>query len=295
MGMVAFQVWLDVIFTGLYVCVLAFLVFHFVMGIVKGRFHKKYVEGAWPEHDHIPPATPKWIHGIHMSGILILALTGMYLRFPFFYGGRTIMRNVHFFFMLIVTVTLVWRVWYAFFSKTNADWREFAVGKKDLASAGGVLAYYGYFSNNKPHVAKYNVMQKMSYLLFLAMMVMQVFTGFALIKANILFGVSPRDVLVGWWLGAVVGGPAAALWYARTLHYILNWGFLIMMTVHFYLAANEDLPCTLDFFGLKKMTTVAARDHEDVPAFEPAPRSEPEPVPQPRAHPHPSPEPVPET
>jgi len=266
MSMVAFQVWLDVVFTGLYVFVLAFLIFHFVMGIVKGRFRKKYIEGGWPEHDHIPPATPKWIHGVHMVGILVLALTGMYLRFPFFYGGRTAMRNLHYVVMVIVTITLVWRVLYAFYSKKNADWREFSVGKADLDSALGVLAYYGYFSDKKPHVAKYNVMQKMSYLLFLVMMVLQVFTGFALVKANILFGASPRDVLVGWWLGPLVGGPAAALWYARTLHYILNWGFLIMLTVHFYLAANEDLPCTIDFFGIKTMKTVEPGiGHGDVP------------------------------
>jgi len=98
------------------------------------------------------------------------------------------------------------------------------------------------------------------------MMVLQIFTGFALVKANILFGASPRDVLVGWWLGPFVGGPAAALWYARTLHYILNWGFLIMLTVHFYLAANEDLPCTLDFFGIKTMkTTEPGTGHDEAP------------------------------
>jgi len=119
------------------------------------------------------------------------------------------------------------------------------------------------------------------------MMVLQVFTGFALVKAEILFGYSPRDVLVGWWLGAWVGGPALALWYARTLHYILNWGFLIMLTVHFYLAANEDLPCTLDFFGIKKMATTEHAPAEDVPVFEPAPAPVPEP--EPRLEPVPEP------
>jgi len=280
MSLLEFNVWLDIVFVALYVCVVLFLAFHFTMGIVKGRFRQKYLEGKWPEHDHIPPKTPKWIHGVHMAGILILALTGMYLRFPFFYGGRTFMRNTHYVFMVVVTITLVWRLGYAFFSRTNADWREFAVGKKDLQSAGGVLAYYGYFSNNKPHVAKYNVMQKMSYLLFLGMMLVQVFTGFALIKQGILFGASPRDVLIGWWLGGIVGGPAAALWYARTLHYILNWGFLIMLTVHCYLAANEDLPCTLDFFGIKSMDLGEGHEeHGAAPAV--LPLREPTPVPVP--------------
>ena len=108
-----------------------------------------------------------------MTSMIILGFTGMYLRFPFFVSNRVIMRNTHYVFMIIVIVVLVWRVWYAFFSKTNADWREFAIGKKDLGSMLGVLAYYGYFSDSKPHVAKYNVMQKMSYAMFLVMMIAQ--------------------------------------------------------------------------------------------------------------------------
>jgi len=149
-----------------------------------------------------------------MAGILILALTGVYLRFPFSYGGRTFMRNTHYVFMVIVTITLVWQLRYAFFTKTNADWREFAVGKKDLQSAGGVLAYYGYFSNNKPRVATYNVTQKMSYPPLLGMMLVQ------------------------------------------------------------------DLPCTLDFFGIKSMDLGDGHEgHGATPAV--LPLREPAPVPVP--------------
>jgi hypothetical protein len=37
------------------------------------------------------------------------------------------------------------------------------------------------------------------------------------------------------------------------VHYIINWVFIIMMTVHFYLAFSVDIPCALDFFGLKEL------------------------------------------
>jgi cytochrome b subunit of formate dehydrogenase len=134
-----------------------------------------------------------------------------------------------------------------------ADWKEFAIGGKDIASAIGVLKYYGYMSNDKPHVAKYNVLQKMSYNMFLYMMVIQALTGFALVTTPILFGSSPRDLLVGWWLGAMAGGTDLAGWGVRTVHYILNWLFIIMSTVHFYLAWTVDVPCALDFFGIKKL------------------------------------------
>lgn len=260
MNLTEINVWLDVLFSAIYVCVLLFLVWHFSMFVIKGRFRRAFIEGKWPEHDSRPPATPKVLHAFHMVSMIFLGFTGMYIRFPFFTGGREFMRNTHYVFMIIVIVVLVWRVWYAFYSKTNADWREFAIGKKDLATAGGVLKYYGYLSDDKPHVAKYNVMQKMSYGLFLVMMVVQAITGlliwryqFPLIDASMYSATS-----------AVVG--ATGVWVIRMLHYVLNWGFIIMTTVHFYLAFSVDIPCALDFFGIKEMEVVEGHGHHDGPA-----------------------------
>lgn len=272
MGFIEFNVWLDTVFVILWVAVVLFLCFHFFLFVIKGRFRKSFIEGHWPEHDSRPPRLPKVLHFTHMISIIILAITGMLIRFPAF--NRVQARYVHYVFMVIVTVVLIWRVLYAFFSKTNADWREFAIGKKDLDSAIGVLAYYGYFSDNKPHVAKYNVLQKMSYNLFLYMMIIQAFTGFALVTVPIVFGLSPRDLLVGWWLGPLAGSTDLAGWGVRTVHYILNWLFIIMTTVHFYLAMAVDVPCMLDFFGLKELQVVEGGhghgDHDE-PAPEPTP------------------------
>ena len=266
MDLTTINVWLDVIFSGLYLVILLFLTFHFSLFVYFGRFRKSFVEGHWPEHESRPPALPKVLHAVHMTSMIFLALTGMYLRFPFFYGGRDFMRDTHYLFMIIVVVALVWRVWYAFFSRTNADWREFAIGKKDVQSALGVLAFYGYFSNNKPHVAKYNVLQKMSYNMFLYMMIAQAFTGLALLTFSIPFiHMSPSDLLVGWWLGRLVGSATMALWITRMLHYVLNWLFIIMGTMHLYLAATVDVPCALDFFGMAELQTVPS-DHGHDPA-----------------------------
>jgi len=272
MGFIEFNVWLDTVFVVLWVFVVLFLAFHFFMFIITGRFKKAFIEGNWPEHDSRPPKLPKILHFTHMTSIIILAITGMLIRFPAF--NRVQARYVHYVFMVIVVVVLVWRVLYAFFSKTNADWREFAIGKKDLQSAVGVLKYYGYISNNKPHVAKYNVLQKMSYNMFLYMMIIQAFTGFALVTIPIAFGLSPRDLLVGWWLGPLAGSTDLAGWGVRTVHYILNWLFIIMTTVHFYLAMTVDVPCMLDFFGLKELQVVeGGHGHggHDEPAHEPTP------------------------
>ena len=275
MGFVEFNVWLDTVFVILWVAVILFLAFHFFLFVVKGRFRKSFKEGQWPEHDARPPATPKVLHAIHMVSIIILAATGMFIRFPEF--NRVGARYVHYVFMIIVTVVLVWRVLYAFFSKKNADWREFAIGKKDIDSAIGVLAYYGYFSDKKPHVAKYNVLQKMSYNLFLYMMILQALTGFALVTVPIVFGLSPRDLLVGWWLGPLAGSTDLAGWGVRTVHYVLNWLFIIMMTVHLYLAITADFPCMLDFFGIKAMKVAkGGHGHDDdvsAPESQPLPQT----------------------
>ncbi len=267
MGFIEFNVWLDTVFVVLWIVIVLFLGFHFLLFITTGRFRKSFIEGHWPEHDSRPPALPKVLHFVHMTSMIFLGITGMYIRFPYFDGGRIYMRYTHYFFMIIVTVVLVWRIAYAFFSKTNADWREFSIGRKDVGSAIGVLKYYGYMSNEKPHVAKYNVLQKMSYNMFLYMMIIQAFTGFALVATPIVFGLSPRDILVGWWLGALAGSTDLAGWGVRTVHYILNWLFIIMTTIHLYLAFSVDIPCALDFFGLKEMpiNPNAHHGHDEAP------------------------------
>ena len=270
MGFIQFNVWLDTAFVVLWVFVVLFLALHFLLFITTGRFRKSFIEGHWPEHDSRPPRLPKVLHFVHMSSMIVLGTTGMLIRFPVV--NRVPVRYIHYVFMIIVTVILVWRIAYAFFSKTNADWGEFAIRRKDVQSALGVLAYYGYVSDKKPHVAKYNVLQKMSYNLFMYMMVAQAFTGFALVTAPILFGLSPRDMLVGWWLGPLAGSTDLAGWGVRTVHYILNWLFIIMTTVHLYLAFTVDIPCALDFFGVKELQVVeGGHGHaEDLPAEAPA-------------------------
>lgn len=262
MNLTEFNVWLDAIFFALYAVVLVFLVVHFLISIPKGRFRKKFILHKWPEHDHRPATQPKLLHHTHMFMMILLAISGMYIRFPFFDGGRIAMRWVHYVAMIVVTVNLLWRLWYAFASR-HKDWREFAITREDAKTALGVILYYTYISNSKPHVpAKYNVMQKFSYQFFLVLMVLQIFTGFSLVVAPFIFGYSPRDLLIGWWLGSLVGSTDLAGWYARIAHYIINWLFIIMTTVHVYLSATEDVPVTLDFFFVKELELKAGHGHE---------------------------------
>ncbi|MDO8964521.1 MAG: cytochrome b/b6 domain-containing protein [Coriobacteriia bacterium] len=268
------NVWLDVGFTTLYVVVVLALIAHFIISIPTGRFKKTWIDGHWPEHDEPhPPALPKFLHFQHLAMMFVLGFTGFYIRFPFFDGGRTTMRYIHYVAMVIVVINLLWRFWYAFYSKQR-DWRAFAIRGVDARSTLGVMLYYAYLSKNKPHTDKYNVLQKGSYLGFAIMMIMQALCGFALLEFIVIPGtadITVSYILVGWWMGPIVGGTAMAVAYMRILHYILTWAFILMTTIHVYLSATIDIPVTLDFFGFGKHDDEHGDAHgHDAPAIEPA-------------------------
>lgn len=251
MGLTQLNVWLDAVFISLYAVIVPALCLHFFGNILTGRAKRRFgKEWAWPHHDSHPPALPKFLHFQHVASMILLGFSGLYIRFPFFDGGRTTMRYVHYVAMVIVTINLIWRLWYAFASRQR-DYREFAITKRDIVTAPKVILYYIFVKPSKPHLGKYNVMQKMTYTIFVPLLILQAITGFALLTNTIpLINLTPRDLLLGWWLGALVGSTDLAGWYARTAHYIINWLFIILTTIHVYLSVTEDFPAFLDFFGL---------------------------------------------
>ena len=259
-GLTQLNVWLDVVFTLLYAVVVVGLMVHFLGNILTGRAKRRFGEWEWPHHEGGPiPAAPKIMHFQHVAAMIALAVSGMYIRFPFFNGGRWFMRWVHYVAMVIVICNLIARLWYAFASKRR-DYREFAITKRDIVTAPKVILYYIFVKPSKPHLGKYNVMQKSTYIIFVPLLILQAITGLALLTYTIPFttavtyfghaGITPRDLILGWNLGALLGSTDLAGWYARTTHYIINWLFIILTTIHVYLSVTEDFPAFLDFFGL---------------------------------------------
>ena len=244
------SVWLDVVFTTVFVVAVLGLAAHGIGNTLVGRFKKRFVDWEWPVHEGPPiPFLPKFMHIQHLVCMFILGITGMYIRFPFFDGGRTVMRTIHYVAMVIVTFNLIWRLWYAFGSRQR-DYKEFALGRKDLASLPGVIMYYLFLRPSKPHVAKYNIMQKGTYLIFPLLLILQAITGFSLLTQQFVFGYSPRELLLGWSIAPLVGGLALAGAWMHLVHYTLNWLFIILTTVHVYMALSENYAGFLDFFGL---------------------------------------------
>ncbi len=237
------NVWLDAIFTTLYVVILLALSGHFFGNILTGRAKRRFgKEWAWPHHDSHPPALPKFLHFTHVISMIALAASGLFIRFPKF--DRTPMRYVHYVFMIIVIINLVWRLWYAFSSRQR-DYREFAVTKRDIVTAPKVILYYIFIKPSKPHLGKYNVMQKGTYILFVPLLIAQALTGLALWRLEIPIADTSLYALTAQLVGA--GG----IFWVRTAHYIINWLFIILTTIHVYLSVTEDFPAFLDFFGLR--------------------------------------------
>jgi Ni,Fe-hydrogenase I cytochrome b subunit len=273
------NVWIDVIFTTLYVVIVVALSGHFLGNVLTGRAKRRFIGWEWPHHEGPPvPALPKFLHFQHVAAMIALAISGMYIRFPFFSGGRTAMRWVHYVAMTIVVFNLFTRLWYAFGS-TRRDYREFAITKRDITTAPKVILYYIFVKPSKPHLGKYNVMQKMTYIIFVPLLFAQAFTGLCLITVRIPgLGLSPREALVGW-LGAILGSTDMAGWWMRTTHYLISWLFIILTTIHVYLSVTEDFPAFMDFFGLSFLkpqddshpTNESHRDENDGPGPDPSP------------------------
>lgn len=251
------NVWLDAIFTTLYPVIVLALSAHFFGNILTGRAKRRFgKEWAWPHHDSHPPALPKVLHFQHVACMFILGASGLYIRFS--PDHRLVLQWLHYVAMFIVTINLVWRLWYAFASRQR-DYREFAITKRDIVTAPKVVMYYIFIKPSKPHLGKYNVMQKGTYTLFVPLLILQAITGFMLWRLQLpLVDVSFQQLSA-----SLVG--ATGIWWARTAHYIINWLFIILTTIHVYLSVTEDFPAFMDFFGigfLDKRSGHAGHDDE---------------------------------
>ncbi len=252
------NVWADIIATLMVAVGLGFWAFQIIGNFATGRMKRKFIGKQWPHHDAIVPPLPKIMHGVHVTSMIALWITGLLIRFPVIANGRTPLKYIHFVAMYAVIIIFVMRLQYAF----ARDRKEFAITLKDIKNSPRVLGYYMFLGKAYPHLMKYNVMQKMTYgLLFPIFLTVMAFTGFGLMW--------PKTVL--GFLAPLAGGVAAAAAWARVVHY-LSAMFLLMFTmIHVCLSFIEDYPALLMFFGLTKQEVHAPHGHTThPPATEPA-------------------------
>lgn len=249
-------VWLDIIFFALAgVMILFWYVIHLSGNILTGRFKNRFILKKWPAHEGEVRPIERYMHLIHVIGMVLLGISGLYIRFPdviYVPGGRGLMKAIHYVCMFIITTNFIYRYYYAFLGK-HRDYLKFKLTWREIKVMPLTMLYYFFIKPSKPHLAQYNPLQKMTYgYAFAGMMPLQALTGFILFFRNFW---SP-------YVGGILGGAANIVQVTRIAHYSINWLLIIFTLIHIYLAVTENFPAfLLFFFGIEPEHHEAHEEH----------------------------------
>ena len=180
-----------------------------------------------------------------MVCILILIPTGFYIADPFTVGsGETTykflmgnVRYVHYLFGVILMFLFIWRLYIAFFSGFQADWKDFFAWT-DWKNTVEQIKFYSLISDKKhAHEGLYGPLQSIAYAGVMIMIALMVITGM------ILAGAGHDAGFTGWIyffvkpLQNLIGGLATV----RFIHHILTWLIVLFMVIHIYMAFWNDV------------------------------------------------------
>jgi Ni/Fe-hydrogenase 1 B-type cytochrome subunit len=192
-------------------------------------------------------------HWIRVISIAVLVFTGFYIYWPFIPGGpdsfiMASMRFFHFVAAYALILGLVVRIYMAFKSTFDADWRDFSV-TQNLKNIPDVLGYYLFIKGSHKEYRRYNPLQALAYLFTGVVIILTALTGAALYHGS-LFLVFPANGFR--WVNTLLGGES----YTRIWHMLFMWYFIIFVLVHVYLAISitlieKDRTLTSIFTGMK--------------------------------------------
>ena len=178
------------------------------------------------------------MHWAHLLAFFVLIATGLQIHaHSNFFGPLGAVRQWHFVAMYVFILTTVVRVYWAFFGAGSAetgglrrlrDWRFFGLSGSDWRTLPQWVAYYLFLRKARPPVAKYNPLQKLTYvLLFPLGILVMALTGFAMF--------APTQASFAW-LAAALGGLNGV----RLIHYLVMWVLIVFFMIHLYLVIVED-------------------------------------------------------
>jgi Ni/Fe-hydrogenase 1 B-type cytochrome subunit len=192
-------------------------------------------------------------HWIRVVAIAVLVFTGIYIHTPFIAGGpdSTIMASMRFFHFIAaytVVLGLVVRVYMAFKSTFDADWKDFSI-IENLKNVPDVLAYYLFIKGSHKDYRKYNPLQAFAYLFTGIVIIFTAITGAAMYHGRP-FLIFPMESFR--WVNNLLGGES----YTRIWHILAMWYFIIFLLIHVYLAItismiNKDRTLSSIFTGYK--------------------------------------------
>lgn len=260
------NIWVDVVgFVVAAGMLFGFVIPHFIGSIVTGRVKKHFVDDYWdplahrmhdPHNYHykqpigpdFAPPVRVW-HWINIVSFIILLVSGLYIRYPWFEGGREIMRMAHYFFMYVITINLIFRMVYLYIAGDWADYLKFDLD--DIKQAPSIMKYYLFIGPPYEHRKKFNPLQRPTYPAIWALLGLQALTGFII-----------WNPAIGGPLTSLAGGPADLAAWMRLLHNV-NMRILVLIgTIHSYLGIMEDYP-VLNVFWFWKDPDMAKYEHDE--------------------------------
>jgi Ni/Fe-hydrogenase 1 B-type cytochrome subunit len=193
-------------------------------------------------------------HWVRVVSIIVLTFTGLYIHWPFIGGGpesfiMAWMRFYHFIAAYALILGLVVRVYMAFKSTFDADWRDFSV-IENLKNVPDILGYYLFFKGSHKDYRKYNPLQALSYLFVGLVIIFTALTGAALYHGNLFGFIKAPDSFR--WVKAMLGGEPMT----RILHILAMWFFIVFLLIHVYMSimitmVNKDRTIFSIFTGYK--------------------------------------------
>jgi Ni/Fe-hydrogenase 1 B-type cytochrome subunit len=169
-------------------------------------------------------------HWVNVLAILVLSATGFYIGDPVLGGSVALMawtRGVHRIAAYAFVASLALRTYWAFAGNAWASWRELfpylrADGRRGLA---GTFLYYTFLRRQPPGSVGHNPLAGLAYSAVVALMLLQVLTGFAL---QSLGGAGWRTAAFGW-VFSLAGAQSV-----RLVHHVIMWLLLGFAVHHVY-------------------------------------------------------------
>ncbi|WP_022850119.1 Ni/Fe-hydrogenase, b-type cytochrome subunit [Limisalsivibrio acetivorans] len=181
-------------------------------------------------------------HWVSVVCIMILAVTGLYIHYPFFTYDTVNstpyvmgqVRYIHYLTGFIFTTSVLLRLWWAIVGNQYAHIRTVynPFKKKDRKLIISYLKYYFFLEKNPPHTLTHNPMAQYAYIGIFLVFIFQIFSGFYLWSLN-----DPHSTLYAslTWFNSI-----GNVQYIRMLHYFVVYIIATFLIIHLYAAVLVD-------------------------------------------------------
>ncbi|MDI6793190.1 MAG: Ni/Fe-hydrogenase, b-type cytochrome subunit [bacterium] len=194
------------------------------------------------KREYVWQAPVRFFHWINALAILALVLTGCYIANPITLNWGEASRSyvmgtvrfIHFTVAYVFLFNLLFRFYWAFVGNEHARWSALLpLSRRQLRDIVNQMLYYLLIRRESPHYAGHNPLAALSHVGLFVILIVQVFTGFALYseaKPGGFYGAP-----FGWVLG-LLGNQGA-----RLLHHFIMWLVGVFFLIHMYLLVYAEL------------------------------------------------------